>query len=73
MKVKITEGMKFQHISVDKEKAFVVESHDYYGDGEPILCACTDKVMCPLSEICLENYIPMIDGVWINEPNEYEY
>lgn len=71
MKVKIKEGMKF--ISKDGQSQFVVKKNDFYGDGEEILCAFTDRYIYPLDEIALEDYFPQINGKWINEKNEYIY
>lgn len=70
MKVKLQNGMKFH--SNDGQSEFTIKKIDYYGDNQPIWCAVTDKSIYPLSEIYLPDYIPQIDGVWINEPNTYE-
>lgn len=73
MVVKIKEGMKFQHNPIEEGNEFHVEKYDFYGDNEPIWCAVTEKLICPLDEICLREYIPMVNGKWVNEPVEYEY
>lgn len=80
MTVKIQEGMRFQHNPIEKGNEFEVHKVDFYDDGEPIWCACVlskgckaTYECCPLDEICLGNYMPMVDGQWVNEPNEYEF
>ena len=71
MKIKLVEGMKFK--SVDGEHGeFTIRKYDYYGDDEPIWCGEDDKFIFPLSEIYLPSYMPCVNGVWINEKNEYE-
>jgi len=70
-KVEVKEGMRFQHNPLEKDNEFRVEKYDYYDDGEPIWVAVTDKCIYPLSEICLSEYMPMVDGKWVNEPVEY--
>lgn len=72
-KIKVTDGMRFQHNPIEEGNEFVVKSYDFYDDGEPILCAVADRCIYPLDEICLNEYIPMVDGKWVNEPIEYEY
>ena len=73
MKVKIKEGMRFQHNPIEEGNEFEVKKYDYYDDGEPILVAVKGNCIYPLDEICLGEYMPMVDGVWVNEPCEYEY
>ena len=73
MKVQIKEGMKFQHNHIEEGNEFRVERYDFYDEGEPIWCAVTDKFIYPLNEIVLDEYMPMVDGQWVNEPNEYIY
>lgn len=74
MKVTITEGMKFKSIHVEElPNEFIVEKRDYYEDGHPVWCAVTEKFVMPLDEIYLPEYMPQVDGKWINEPNEYIY
>ena len=70
MKVKIKEGMKF--ISKDATHEFTCEKWHFYGDEE-IRCAFTGNDIYPLSELILDEYIPQVDGKWINEKNEYIY
>lgn len=73
MEIKLKEGMKFKSVYVDKaEKGdkFQVAKHDFYGKGK-IWCAVTDYFIYPLAELTLSDYIPMVDGKWINEPNTY--
>lgn len=71
MVIKLSEGMRFQHNPIEKGNEFTIRKHDFYDDGQPIWCAVTEKCIYPLSEIILGEYIPMVDGKWINEPNEY--
>ena len=71
MKIKLANGMKFKSID-GQHGEFEVKKIDFYGDDEPIWCAVDDNFIYPLSEIILSSYIPMVDGKWINEPNEYE-
>ena len=71
--VQVTEGMKFQHNPIEKGNEFEARKYDFYGDGEPIWCAFTEKCIYPLDEICINEYIPMVDGKWVNEPVEYRY
>ena len=70
MLIKLKDGMKFKHIGVS-DNNFIVKKYDYYSDHEPIWCAFTGMVIYPLSEICLDDYIPQIDGRRINEKNRY--
>ena len=73
MLVKLRNNMKFKSLNADEvDNHFEVIKFDYYDDGEEIWCATTDKIICPLSEIDLSAYMPCVDGVWINEHNEYE-
>lgn len=69
MLVKLKENMKFR--SNDGESEFVLKKYDYYGDGNKIWCAFTDKLIYPLTEIYLDDYIPKVNGKRINEKNEY--
>lgn len=71
MKVEIKEGMNF--ISKDGQSKFVVKYYDFYGDNTKILCAFTGKFIYPLDELLLDEYIPQINGKWINEDNDYVY
>lgn len=73
MKIQIKPGMKFQHNPIQEGNEFKVVEYDFYDDGKPILCAVTDRLIYPLDEVCLDNYMPMVDGKWVNEPCEYEY
>lgn len=73
LKIRIEEGMRFQHNPYEEGNEFIARKLDYYGDGEPIWCAETEEFLIPLDEIIIENYIPMADGVWVNEPVELEY
>ena len=70
MKVKLEEGMLFQR---KPGECFTVRKYDFYEDGEPIWCAVCGNNIYPLSEICLDSYMPFVDGMWVNERNEYEY
>lgn len=71
MKIELKEGMRFQ--SKDTKEGFVIRKHDFYGDGELKWCAFTDKFIYPIDEIILAEYIPNVDGKWINEENEFIY
>lgn len=72
MLVRLKEDMKFKSIYADDEdNNFVVKKYDYYGDGEEIWCAFTDSLIYPLAEIYLDDYMPFVNGKWINEKNEY--
>lgn len=73
LKVKIEEGMKFQHNPIEEGNEFEVRLYDFYENGEPILCAVSRYLVYPLDEIELGNYMPMVDGKWVNEPVEYVY
>ena len=79
MKVVLQNGMRFQHNPLEDGNEFRVEKYDFYGDNKPIWCAVAETPkyprvsILPLSEICLENYMPMVDGKWVNEPVEYEF
>lgn len=70
MKVEIKEGMKF--ISKDGTHEFTCKKWHFYGDEE-VWCAFAEKEIYPLDELLLEEYIPQVDGKWINEKNEYIY
>lgn len=70
MKVEIKEGMKF--ISKDGTHKFTCKKWHFY-DNEEVWCAFTEKEIYPLDELILEEYIPQINGKWINEDNEYVY
>lgn len=72
-KIKVVDGMRFQHNPYDDGNEFVARLYDYYEDGKPIMCAVKSNCIYPLDEICLDEYIPMVDGVWVNEPCEYDY
>lgn len=72
-KVKLQPGMKFQHNPIEKGNEFRVEKYDFYDDGNPIWVAVCGWDMYDLNDICLENYMPMVDGKWVNEPIEYEF
>ena len=65
--------MRFRHNPIEKGNEFRVAKYGFYGDNDPIWCAVTDKLIYPLDAICLGNYMPMVDGEWVNEPNEYEF
>lgn len=71
MLIEIKEGMNFQ----DKEGnyAFQVRKMNYYYENELEWVAVTTKFIYPLSEIYLKDYIPNVNGKWINEENEYIY
>ena len=69
MLIKLKEGMKFK--SYDGESKFIVKKYDYYGDGEEIRCAFTDSLIYPLTELYLDDYMPFVNGKWINEKNKY--
>lgn len=71
MVIKLSEGMRFQHNPIEKGNEFTIRKYDFYDDGNPIWCAVTEEFISPSSEIILDAYIPMVDGKWINEPNEY--
>jgi len=74
-KVKLQNGMRFAHRNYDefqKGNTFTIRKYDFYDDGEEIWCAETEKEIYPLSEIVLENYIPNVDGKWVND-NRIEY
>lgn len=76
MKIEIKVGMKFQHVNPEevlKGNKFEAVECDYFDNGEPILCANYGNIIYPLTEIVLTDFIPMIDGKWINELNEYVY
>ena len=68
MKIVLKENMEF--ISNDGVSKFTLKKYDYYGNGVE-WCAFTETQIYPLTEIDLSVYIPKIDGVWINEQNEY--
>ena len=71
--VQITDGMKFQHNPLEKGNEFYAKKYDFYDDGKPSWCAVVKNSIYPLDEICLDNYMPMVDGKWVNEPVEYRY
>ena len=72
MKIELKNGMKFQSIT-GRDGEFTIRKYDYYGDNNPIWCAFTDNSIYPLDEIVLSDYIPNVDGLWINEENDYIY
>lgn len=69
MLIKLKENMQFR--SYDGESEFYIKKYDYYRNGEKIWCAITEMEMYPLTEIYLDDYMPKINGKWINEKNEY--
>ena len=73
MVIKLTEGMRFQHNPIEEGNEFEVRKYDFYEDGNPIWCAVDEKNIYPLDEIRLGEYMPMVDGKWVNEPNEFVY
>lgn len=73
MRIKVTDGMEFQHNPIEPGNDFVARLYDYYEDGQLIMCAVKANCIYPLTEICLDNYVPKVNGVWVNEPNEYEF
>lgn len=73
--VKLIDGMLFGSRKYDEYlngNKFTIRKFDYYDDNEPIWCAETETEICPLSEIALENYIPQVNGVWVND-SDIEY
>lgn len=70
MKVEIKEGMKF--ISKDGTHEFTCKKWYFY-DNEKVWCAFDGKEIYPLYKLILDEYIPQVDGKWINEKNEYIY
>lgn len=73
MKVKLQDGMRFQHNPLEEGNEFYVKKYDFYDNGELIWCAVNDHCIYPIDEICLDEYMPMLDGKWVNEPVEYEF
>ena len=72
MKIVVEEGMEFQ--ARWGGSSFIAKKYDYYGNGDPVLCAVTDKLILPLGEIALNSYIPKVNGMWICDENlEYVY
>ncbi len=68
MLIKLKEGMKFR--SKDGKSEFELRKWHYY-DEEEIWCAFTGMLIYPLGEIYLDDYIPQVDGKWVNEKNQY--
>jgi len=71
MKVKLENGMKFQSIWWDKrgtnEYYFTLRKHNGLW-----MCDFEGDLTTPLKgNVDLNDYMPLVDGIWINEPNEY--
>ena len=70
MKVKIQDGMKFQSVNIEetlKGDCFTLRKHDKIW-----MCDFVDGLSTPLKyNIDLNDYMPLVNGIWINEPNEY--
>lgn len=71
MLIKLKDGMRFK--SCYGKSEFIAKKYDYYGDSEEIWCAFTKSLIYPLTEIYLDDYMPFVNGKWINEKNEYIY
>lgn len=69
-KIKLTDGMRFQHNPLEEGNEFYTKKYDFYDDGNPIWCAVKGDCIYPLGEICIDEYMPMVDGKWVNEPVE---
>lgn len=74
MKIKLKEGMQFVSVGNDTKDKFTLKKWAFWDDSEEkVWCAFFEKSIYPLEELDLDQYLPIIDGIIINEPNEYIY